>query len=1034
MTELTTLHGTACVAARNPAGAPWLYLQIRPEHGKLRHSLHVEVHALSSSGKPLWIEYDSTDKAVEVVGGAPGAFKRTSVSPTIAGRWTVHRFDLPDLVRSHRINGSDLRIVCADRPDSALFIAAVAVSSQHQPIATGAADETDSRLTDLIGSLKFDPPTQPDISIIIPFLDRANYTLQCLAALSLAEETGFEVILVDDGSRSAEVARLEGVQGIRLVRCGEHRGHAGACNLGARAARGEWLVFLDNDTIPCRGWLSALLDCASRHPDAAAVGAKLLYPGTGVIQHAGIGFDASGLPCNLGRHHRDEDPKFNREVVVAAVTGACLLTPRRLFESAGGFDEGYANGLEDVDYCLRVQQSRNEIVYCPDSVLYHYESVSDDRYRDRQESNRARFHGRWAALTGESDAGESRRDLLTRIRDTLHRSGPGAALDFLDGAARLPNPTDTLDYFRRLDRNLVFLLRSYLLLRNGDPGEAMRCVGRIADNLSDHRERSLFEELFLVDPDPNRGRFAEVSRRRATPTESERIAVYTVLVGAYDDLPPVLTHSDLADFVCFTDQDVDGRGWVVRPIRHSGLDDVVEAKQYKLFPWRFLEGYDYSMYVDANTLLFGNIDRLIQEYLLGNDFVGWGHPHRCDVFAECLAIIALRKFDPSRLMAQLRHYRGDGLGADTGLIEASFLWRRHDSEPVRKLMDAWWRHITRFTSRDQVSLGHLMSRGHLRPRIMPGQFGSSRVNEWFEKTAHAPARRTRSAPRHRPRSCRMVYAADARLAGSTVMRCFQASEILRRHDTTLPIVVTTGMDACNSLVILSKSVLQCLEPEQLTGLRKRGNIVFADFIDAPVNPEIVGLVDGLIASSISAYRDYLRLFPNVAVVHLTHTTDPRLPDPAPSRGFTAAYFGELTNTLDGPRIRQQVDMVAVDTSTQDTEWLNRVTAYRCHYAVRRSPRPEGHKPFLKGFTAARYGAPVIVDSENTESRHYLGPDYPFIVDAGSEESVVEGILSARDAFGGSDWQDAVERMRHVRARSDHAWYCREFKALLKSLG
>jgi glycosyl transferase family 2 len=160
------------------------------------------------------------------------------------------------------------------------------------------------------------------------------------------------------------------------VRLERNAGFATACNTGAAAARAsDFVVFLNNDTIACEGWLDALVDYAEARPDAAVVGSKLLYP-DGTIQHAGVAFNLAGDPLHIYVGCPGECAAVNTSRRFQAVTAACLLIRRDVFELSGGFDTDYLNDLEDVDLCLRLGELGFEVHYCHESTLYHLESVS----------------------------------------------------------------------------------------------------------------------------------------------------------------------------------------------------------------------------------------------------------------------------------------------------------------------------------------------------------------------------------------------------------------------------------------------------------------------------------------------------------------------------------------------------------------------------------------------------------------------------------------------------------------------------------
>jgi GT2 family glycosyltransferase len=240
------------------------------------------------------------------------------------------------------------------------------------------------------------------VSVIVPVHGNAALTRRCLDLMLADLPPESEAIVVDDAStdETPEVLRSFGER-IRVVTMAANGGFARACNEGAAAAGGEMLVFLNNDTEPRPGWLEALVDYAGQEPAAAVVGAKLVYP-TGTVQHAGVVFGQDGYPHNLYAGLPQDHPAVNRSRPLQAVTAACMLVRRRVFEAAGGFDEGYENSLEDVDLCLRIGAEGGGVHYCPEAVVVHLESVSRGR-RDRFQRSVELYRRRWRETVRRDD-------------------------------------------------------------------------------------------------------------------------------------------------------------------------------------------------------------------------------------------------------------------------------------------------------------------------------------------------------------------------------------------------------------------------------------------------------------------------------------------------------------------------------------------------------------------------------------------------------------------------------------------------------
>ena len=247
--------------------------------------------------------------------------------------------------------------------------------------------------------LTFSPPADVRVSIIIPVYNGLTYTRQCLEAVREVTGGSYEMIVVDNASTDGTGEFLVAIEGITVVTNSENLGFAKACNIGARRARGEFLLFLNNDTEPAPGWLERMLETAERRERVGAVGSRLLFPSALTVQHAGVLFNEERLPYHIFRHHDGNSAEVLGEREVPAVTGACLLTPRALFSQAGEFNEEYVNGLEDIDYCLVLREMGWKSWYNGGSLLLHHESMTQGRLcRASGDANLALFRSRWEHL------------------------------------------------------------------------------------------------------------------------------------------------------------------------------------------------------------------------------------------------------------------------------------------------------------------------------------------------------------------------------------------------------------------------------------------------------------------------------------------------------------------------------------------------------------------------------------------------------------------------------------------------------------
>jgi Predicted glycosyltransferases len=288
----------------------------------------------------------------------------------------------------------------------------------------------------------------PRVSVVVPIHGKLAYTLACLRSIARrGAEAPFEVIVVDDASLDDSAIVLAHVDGLRLLRNERNLGFIGSCNAGAAAARGAYLLFLNNDTQVTPGWLDRLLDCFAEEPDCGIAGSRLAYP-DGRLQEAGGLVYADGSAWNYGRFEDRDDPRFLYRRDVDYVSGAALLVDAALFRDIGGFDPRYAPAYcEDMDLAFAARAAGRRVIYQPESLVVHCEGISSglDPFagvKQYQIANHATFVDKWRSALQRQPAPR------TPVEAALHHDGrhrilimdaltPDAARD--SGSLRLIN-------------------------------------------------------------------------------------------------------------------------------------------------------------------------------------------------------------------------------------------------------------------------------------------------------------------------------------------------------------------------------------------------------------------------------------------------------------------------------------------------------------------------------------------------------------------------------------------------------------------
>lgn len=225
-----------------------------------------------------------------------------------------------------------------------------------------------------------------EVTIIIPVYNRHGITEQCIRSIYEHTKVKFELIVVDNGSeedKSNILWDLSNELFFKLIKNETNLGFAKANNQGIESRKGKHVFLLNNDTIVTPNWIESSLKLLEEG-NASIVGSCLLYPESDIIQHKGVKIGTED-GNTIAPYHTNQYYKLNevdnKTEKVSAVTGAAFLIHSDLVAAIGGLDEGYINGLEDIDYCFKASSVGAEIWYNADSVIYHYESLSEDRHK-----------------------------------------------------------------------------------------------------------------------------------------------------------------------------------------------------------------------------------------------------------------------------------------------------------------------------------------------------------------------------------------------------------------------------------------------------------------------------------------------------------------------------------------------------------------------------------------------------------------------------------------------------------------------------
>lgn len=277
---------------------------------------------------------------------------------------------------------------------------------------------TSTKAFETIFQIKYEILGNPRVSVVIPNRDHAEDLTRCISSIvERSTYDNYEIIVIENNSSKEETfacyRKIQENPAVRVITYKGEFNYSRINNFGVAQAEGEYVLLLNNDTsVITPDWIEELLMYAQRK-DVGAVGAKLYYEDR-TIQHAGVVLGL-GMHGTAGHSHyrvSSQNLGYMGRLCYAqnvmAVTGACLMMSKALYEELGGLDETFAVALNDVDLCIRAWKSGRVNVFTPFAELYHYESASrgtdlEGKNAERYEKESALFRERWKELLEQGD-------------------------------------------------------------------------------------------------------------------------------------------------------------------------------------------------------------------------------------------------------------------------------------------------------------------------------------------------------------------------------------------------------------------------------------------------------------------------------------------------------------------------------------------------------------------------------------------------------------------------------------------------------
>jgi len=526
--------------------------------------------------------------------------------------------------------------------------------------------------------------------------------------------------------------------------------------------------------------------------------------------------------------------------------------------------------------------------------------------------------------------------------------------------------------------------------------------------------------------------------------EAGEVVVVTAAFGRPPALPPVSGLAGRIRFLCFTAGPASAPGWTILPPAAGSPDPAADPAAATAFHKIRLgevlaeaaPGARASLWLDPDRQLVGNLDTLLARWLLPQDLALWRHEDgHWRAMAERHLVEA--RVPAAAILAQAADFEAAGVprtegGGDTGMV-----WRRHDAAGVAALCDAWWAAWAATPGADDLALYRALAEdpAALRPAMLPARLGTAADNAFVARLARGSLRRPRAAPPARPLPVVFLSAAPFANFASTFLRGRQLSAMVAEAFPDYAVRFTEDAAGVrDAVVVLTKGAMEILDTEAIAALGRRNLATIGCWDDVRPEPDKARAVDAHMTLSHRQTLELNRLYPETPAWLVTHHVNRQVPAVTPPADrLRTGYFGDLGNTVRPASVAGMIDLVGTDTRNVNDSWLDALPRYNCHWIVRQTRSWDSWKPFLKGFVAARCGAPVIVVAGDGDAPHYLGDDYPFYARSLAAADLEMAMATAAAAFGAPDWDRARDIMAQVAARSTDAQVCAEFRLMVEEV-
>ncbi|MBQ6219321.1 MAG: glycosyltransferase [Methanosphaera sp.] len=665
--------------------------------------------------------------------------------------------------------------------------------SRNAYMATNDFDEVDTKYSKRRSKIIYSA-LHKKVSIIMPLYNAYEQTCECIRSILQYTTIDYELILVDDCSNDKNLntllERLSNSPYIKILRNKKKLGFVKCVNMAMEIAEGD-VVILSNDTVVTPRWLSHLILSAYSKDEIATVtplsnSSDLSIPLEDTTQKA------------LNKKSSQLDKISSYDYMESPIGNAfCLYIKREAIEDVGLFDESFKYGYgADYDFCQQARK-KGWTNIINDSVLVYHKNKSSSteantgklQINDKKtlSSKHRNLEHDWNIFLNSVNT----RNVLEKIQNTKFHKKPERILVVTDLENDMPNvqedfydlsliydmfvltiTSDELHLYKYVDLNFI-TITSHSLNHKWDSDVYLKAFFNMIVNakidlmyvkyVKDFYQPYLqpissfiklapyleiktlyeatiphknFQELFEQELNPN-NTLDDLIEKKSSDIDwkNNKIVVYTALTGSYDELNTPSVIDDDFDYICFTDNpNLKSEFWKIVQMEDLNLDEVRRARRYKILPHKYLKDYDYSIWIDANFDIIGDLKHYINRYSQENKLLAIKHDLRDCLYDEAESCIELEKDSQEKITKQINKYEKEKYPRHNGLVASGILFRNHNDKEVIKVMEDWYDEIINHSRRDQLSFNYACWKNQFKYEESPIFYFK---NEYFQRLNHA---------------------------------------------------------------------------------------------------------------------------------------------------------------------------------------------------------------------------------------------------------------------------------------------------------